>query len=272
MRLSLAQLDAGTDKDRNFRLIADLARRASEEGADLVVFPEFSMYEKKMVDSTFSAAAEPLDGPFGTSLRHLASDLRISMVVGVVESNVADDRPFNTLLALGPDGEQLARYRKIHLFDSYGFSESASISAGESLEPTVFECGGFHIGLQTCYDLRFPELGRVLVDAGADLLVVASSWVPGDFKAEQWRVLARARAVENSCYVAAVSQTTPISIGSSLLVDPMGTVVTELGEDPGLVTRDIDPEMVVAARDRNSSLLHRRYRISPINGLPGKPA
>ena len=264
MRLGLAQLGFGTNKAHNLRLISGLARRAKAEGADLVVFPEFSMYEKKMVDATFSAAAEPLNGGFVSALSALASELRIAMVVGVVELNEADPRPFNTLIALGPAGELLASYRKIHLFDSYGFSESASISPAESLEPTVFAVDGMRVGLMTCYDLRFPELGRVLADAGAELVVTASSWVPGEHKAEQWRVLARARAVENSYFVAAVSQSVPISIGRSLLADPTGVVVGELGEATGLLTLDVNPQAVSRARERDAFLRHRRYAVTPL--------
>lgn len=261
MRLALAQLDSGTDKARNLAQIREFARRASDDGAELVVFPEFSMYEKKVVDATFAPAAESLDGPFVSALAELATNLGITLVVGVVERNDADPRPFNTLIALGPSGERLAAYRKIHLFDSYGFSESASIAPSDTLEPSVFVVGGVRIGLMTCYDLRFPELGRELADAGAQLVIAASSWVPGEHKAEQWRVLARARAVENSYFVAAVSQAVPISIGRSLLVDPMGTVVGELGEHPDLATFEVDQREVASARERDSSLLHRRYSI-----------
>lgn len=261
MRLSLAQLDSGTDKAGNLATIERLARQAADEGAELVAFPEYSMYEKKVVDASFGPAAEPLDGPFVTALATLASSLGIAIVAGVVEQNGGDARPFNTLVALGPSGELLTRYRKIHLFDSYGFRESESITPSPSLDPIVFRLGGMTVGLMTCYDLRFPELGRELADAGAELVLACSSWVPGEGKAEHWRVLAQARAIENSCFVGAVSQVPPVSIGRSILVNPAGGILGEFGLDPAVGTFELDPAEVRAARERDPALQNRRYSI-----------
>ncbi|HEY1530862.1 MAG TPA: carbon-nitrogen hydrolase family protein [Galbitalea sp.] len=259
MKLSLAQLGAGTDKAANLRLIADSAREAAADGADLVVFPEFSMYDKKVVDPTFSLAAEPIDGAFVDGIRTLATELRLTLVVGIVESNPDGNRPFNTLVAIDPAGSLVARYRKIHLFDSFGFRESDCITPSASLEPVTFPVGELTVGLMTCYDLRFPELGRALADAGAELMLACSSWVPGPGKADQWTVLARARAIENACYFAAVSQVPPISIGRSLLVDPMGGIIGELDEAAATATFDVSRSVVSDARTVNPSLEHRRY-------------
>jgi len=261
MRLSLAQIDSGTDKAHNLTLVEDFARRAADDGAELVAFPEYSMYEKKVVDASFGPAAEPLDGPFVTGVSSLAARLGITIAVGVVEKN-GDSPPFNTIVVVGPDGVVSARYRKIHLFDSYGFHESASITASPSLEPVTFVTAGVTVGLMTCYDLRFPELGRELADAGAGLVLACSSWVPGAGKADHWRVLARARAIENAYFVGAVSQVPPVSIGRSLLANPMGRVVGELGESPAIGTYDLDPAEVAAAREKDPALENRRYSIS----------
>jgi Predicted amidohydrolase len=265
LRLGLAQIDSGTDKDRNLALIADRASVARGAGADLVVFPEFSMYEKKVVDATFSTAAEPLDGPFVDGLRLLAVDLGLTIVAGVVELNPDDRRPYNTLVAVGPSGDIAARYRKVHLFDSFGFRESDCISPADDLEPVVFEVDGVTVGLMTCYDLRFPELARGLADAGAELMLACSSWVPGDGKIDQWTVLARARAIENTCFFAAVSQLPPVSIGHSTLVDPMGGVIGSLGAEPGVGTFEIDIGEVAAARALNPTLAQRRYPTRPLS-------
>jgi predicted amidohydrolase len=259
MKLSLAQLGAGTDKVHNLELVAGSARQAAADGADLVAFPEFSMYDKKAVDRTFSVAAEPLDGAFVDGIRSLAVDLALTIVVGVVERNEGGDRPFNTLVAIDPAGALVARYRKVHLFDSFGFRESDSITASDSLEPVVFTVGDLTVGLMTCYDLRFPELARALADAGAELMLACSSWVPGDGKIDQWETLARARAIENSCFFGAVSQIPPISIGHSLLVDPMGVVVGELDQAPRVATYELSPTDVATARAVNPALEHRRY-------------
>jgi len=261
MRLSLAQLGSGTDKVGNLSAIERLARQAADDGADLVAFPEYSMYEKKVVDASFGPAAEPLDGPFVTALAGLAASLGIAIVAGVVETNDEGPRPFNTLVALDASGALLGRYRKIHLFDSYGFRESESITPAPSLEPVVFTVAGTIVGLMTCYDLRFPELGRELADAGAELVLTCSSWVPGEGKAEHWRVLAQARAIENSYFVGAVSQVPPVSIGRSVLVGPAGGIRGELGVDVGACTFDLDRAEVRAARERDPALENRRYSI-----------
>jgi predicted amidohydrolase len=264
MRISLAQMDSGTDKAHNLALMARRTREASENGAELVVFPEFSMYEKKVVDSSFGEMAEPLDGPFVDGLRAVAVEHGVAIVAGVVERNETDARPFNTLVAVDRLGGIVARYRKVHLFDSFGFRESDNISPSDSLEPTVFELGDVTVGLMTCFDLRFPELARELADAGAELMLACSSWVPGDGKIDQWEVLARARAIENSCFFGAVSQLPPVSIGHSMLVDPMGAVIGQLGTKPGVATFTIDIGDVEKARRLNPALALRRYSRRPL--------
>lgn len=266
MRLSLAQVESGTDKVRNLALIEAAARRAADEGAELVAFPEYAMYEKKVVDASFGPAAEPLDGPFVTALSTLAAHLGIAIVAGVVEKNDDDPRPYNTLVALDASGALLTRYRKIHLFDSYGFCESGSIMPSPCVQPVVFAVAGMTVGLMTCYDLRFPELARDLADAGAEVVLACSSWVPGEGKAEHWRVLAQARAIENAFYLGAVSQLPPVSIGRSILVGPSGSIVGELGLSAAVGTFGLDPTEVRAARDRDPALQNRRYVV-----YPGRP-
>ncbi|MEY9852968.1 putative amidohydrolase [Leifsonia sp. EB41] len=260
MRLALAQLASDDDVAGNLRAVGDAVARATDQGAELVLLPEYAMYEKKMVDATFAGVAEPLDGRFGSAVAELAASRRVTIVAGLVErsSDGADPRPFNTLAAFGPDGGLLTRYRKIHLFDSFGFRESEWIAPAPEPEAVVFEAGGLTVGLMTCYDLRFPELGRALADAGADLLAVCSSWVPGPHKLDQWRTLARARAIENGCYAAAVSQAEPISVGHSLLADPHGEVIVETGGSPEVMLGEVDPAAVVAARERDPALRLRR--------------
>jgi len=266
MRVCLAQIASGTDIAHNLELIQQAAQRAATEGADVVVFPEYAMYEKKAIDASFAAAAESVAGPFVTALSTTAAALQITIVAGIVETNELDPRPFNTLVVLGPDGGLRARYRKMHLFDSYAFRESEWICPATDLTPVVCDVvtpsgDSLQIGLMTCYDLRFPELGRELAEAGAELVLVCSSWVPGPQKNDQWRILAQARAIENSYFVGAVSQCPPISIGRSLLCDPAGRVLGELGRQPGSLTVDIDPDEVRKARHRNPTLNHRRHTI-----------
>ncbi|WP_268815872.1 nitrilase-related carbon-nitrogen hydrolase [Arthrobacter sp. SLBN-112] len=162
-------------------------------------------------------------------------------------------------MAYGPDGGRLAFYRKIHLFDAQGFGESEFIKPGPSPDPVVFECRGVWFGLMTCYDLRFPESARSLADADAQVLLVCSSWMPGEHKTEQWLALNAARAIENSVYVAGVCQAPPVSVGRSVLVDPMGVVETDLGVEPRV--RVVEVSLETVGRVRESFPMFRQRRL-----------
>ncbi|MDQ0676085.1 putative amidohydrolase [Pseudarthrobacter siccitolerans] len=258
MRIALGQLESGADIRANLVAIDGFAAEAARDGAALVAFPEYATYEKKKVDATFPAVAEPLDGPVCQALAAIARRRRIALVAGVVESSDEPGKAYNTLVAFGPDGGRLAFYRKIHLFDAQGFGESTFIKPGQSTEPVVFKHGGVRFGLMTCYDLRFPELARSLADAGAQVLLVCSSWVPGEHKTEQWLALNTARAIENSVYVAGVCQAPPVSVGRSVLVDPMGVVEVDFGLEPGVRTVEVSREAVERVRESFPMFRQRR--------------
>ncbi len=258
MRIALGQLQSGTDARANLAVMDRFAAQAAQDGAALVAFPEYATYEKKMVDATFPEVAEPLDGPVCQELAGIARRHGIALVAGVVESAPHPGKAYNTLVAFGSDGALLASYRKIHLFDAQGFGESQYIAPGPSTEPVVFAAGGVRFGLMTCYDLRFPELARSLSDAGAQVLLVCSAWVPGVHKTAQWLALNTARAIENSVYVAAVCQAPPVSVGRSVLVDPMGAVELDLGTDPGVRTLEVSPGTVASVREAFPMFRQRR--------------
>jgi predicted amidohydrolase len=263
MRLALCQMLSSADKDANGKTVAEMARQAAAEGADLVVFPEFAMYDLPAMSAEFVAAAEPLDGQWVSGIRALASELRVAIVVGLVETSADPGKAVNTLLLVGPDGNDLAVYRKQHLYDAFGYRESEYICAGPLGAPPVVEIGDVSVALATCYDLRFPEVARLAADAGAELIVYPASWVPGPRKEDHWKVLARARAIENTVFTAGVGQAPPMGIGSSLITDPSGLVVGELGESSSaLLVRDIDPRRVSEVRLTNPSLANRRYQIT----------
>jgi predicted amidohydrolase len=220
------------------------------------------MYDKPVVDNTFADIAEPLDGPFLLHVGALAAELDLHIAVGLVEQ--ADGtRPYNTVALLDRGGEVRAAWRKAHLFDAHGYLESSFIRPTDDLQPLVTDVAGVPVGFMICYDLRFPELGRALAGAGAQLLVVPSAWVPGPYKVNQWRTLVAARAIENVCHVAAVSQASPVSIGTSLVCSPNGTVRCELGSAPGLLTVDIAPHEVRHGRATDGNLALRRYDVMP---------
>jgi predicted amidohydrolase len=256
MRVSVVQLASSTDSAANRALVE--ARLAVLDGSsELVVLPEATMHDFGATDHDLAAAAEPLDGPFVAMLTEQARRLGATIVAGMFEQT--GDLPFNTLVAIGADGSLAATYRKIHLYDSFGYRESDRLSAGD-IEPVVLDVAGVHAGLMTCYDLRFPEMGRALVDAGAELFVVPAAWVAGEHKLHHWRTLLTARAVEDTVAVAAAAQGGERYTGHSLVIDAWGSIVGEASDDDGIVQADIDPADIAHAREVNPSLSNRRIR------------
>ncbi|MCW2842193.1 MAG: Nitrilase/cyanide hydratase and apolipoprotein N-acyltransferase [Nocardioides sp.] len=241
-----ADLEPGVNRDR----LATLA----PPDADLVVFPEAFARDFGEAGSDVSPFAEPLDGPFATELARVAADRGTTVVAGMFEPGPSPERPYNTLVVRGAAE---ASYRKIHLYDSFGYRESDRLTAGAT-EPVVVDVGGFAVGLMTCYDLRFPELARALVDRGAEVLLVPAAWVAGPRKVEHWRTLLRARAIENTVFVAAAAQPGPRYSGHSLVVDPLGDVLAEAGDGAQVVTATLEREVLTGARRTNPSLANRR--------------
>jgi predicted amidohydrolase len=212
------------------------------------------------VGERFAAHAEALDGPFTTAVIALAGRLRVTIVVGLVEA--AGERFRNTAVAVDGSGVR-AVYRKTHLYDAFGAHESRWVEPGALEAPQTFEVGGLRVGLQTCYDLRFPEVSRRLADAGVDVVVVPADWVPGPLKLAHWRTLLAARAIENTAYVVASGQVPPDGIGASTVLAPDGQVLAELGEAVGVAVAQLDPERIAAVRRTNPSLELRRYAVVP---------
>ncbi len=224
--------------------------------AELVVLPEVYQRDFGRADELLGPDAEPLDGPFVAALTRRASRHGGTWVAGMLERSEDPDRPYNTLVAVDRDGLRTS-YRKIHLYDSFGFKESDRLRAGPRV-PAALEVAGVPVGLMTCYDLRFPELSRELSRAGAQLLLVPAAWVAGPRKVRHWRTLVTARAIENVAYVAAVGQSPPRYTGHSMLVDPRGDVVVEAGEQDEVIVGEVSTALVDEARAENPSLLNRR--------------
>ncbi len=222
--------------------------------SDLVVLPEAFARDFGDAGSDVSPFAEGMDGAFATELATVAAEHNTTVVAGMFETAADDTRPYNTLLVRGA---ATASYRKIHLYDSFGYRESERLTAG-ALAPVVVDVAGFRLGLMTCYDLRFPELSRLLVDQGAEVLVVPAAWVAGPRKVDHWRTLALARAVENTVFVVAAAQPGPRYTGHSLVVDPLGDVLAEAGEEPAVLRATLDRAVLDEARRTNPSLANRR--------------
>ena len=259
MRIALAQLSSSTDPSDNLELVRDYVRRSAAGGAEVVVFPEATMcsFARPRIE-----VAEPLDGPWASQVRNIAAAARVVVVVGLF-TTTGGDKVRNTLLVTGR-GIRL-HYDKIHLFDALGYAESRQVEAGS--KPTLVPIGAEHLGLATCYDVRFPSLFTHLARRGASVILVPSSWAPGPGKLAQWRTLATARAMDSTSFVVAVDQAEPpatdgsrkpTGVGHSLVIDPYGTVLLELGAGPDLAIIDLDLSQVAVARERMPVLRHAR--------------
>jgi predicted amidohydrolase len=260
--IAVAQFAPVADAVANLASIRELATTAAGRGARLVVFPEYSSYFAPKLGPDFVAAAQRLDGAFVGGLRALAVELGIHVVAGLVERSDESGRFSNTLVAISPAGDLVASYRKLHLYDAFGDKESEWVRPGDIEPPLLFDFEGFQVGLQTCYDLRFPEVTRRLLDSGATLVLVPSEWVRGPLKEQHWRTLVTARAVENSLYVAAADHAPPIGVGNSMIVDPMGVEIATIGEITDVATAMISSARVHAVRALNPAVTLRRFAVT----------
>jgi deaminated glutathione amidase len=263
MRAAAIQLNATDEHDRNLEVAEALVRDAAEDGAELVALPEkwtFLGPPEGIVE-----AAEPLSGPSITAAASWASELGIHLLAGSFpEKHVDHDKPFNTSVMLGPDGEIKGVYRKIHMFDVDvgGVSYRESEAEGPGDEVVVTNAGGVLVGMSVCYDLRFPELYRILALRNARLVTVPAAFTEHTGR-DHWEVLLRARAIENQVYVLAPNQIGEApphykSYGHSMIVDPWGLVLAQAPDAEGFICADLDFGVQDAMRDSLPSLRNRR--------------
>lgn len=259
---AVVQLAPGNDKAANVTALEGHLRAVAARGARLAVLPEYAVFTVGAMDDRFVDSAEPLDGPAVTRLAELSAELDLTVVAGVNEP-AGPGRIHNTLVGL-QRGEVAAVYRKVHLYDAFGYKESDRVEAADPAAPQLLEVDGFTVGMQTCYDLRFPEVSRTLVDAGADVLALPAEWVPGPLKEYHWRTLLRARAIENTSYVLAADQCAPTGAGNSVVLDPMGIALAGVGESEGVAVAELDRARLDHVRTVNPALRLRRYTVSPL--------
>ncbi len=261
MRIGLCQIPVSPDPSVNLSRVRAALDEAARGGAALAVFPEATMVR---FGSDLRAAAEPLDGPFCAGVAAACAATGVAAVAGVFEP-APDGRVYNTAVAFSGSGSLVASYRKLHLFDALGQRESDLVAPGSV--PVIAELAGTSAGLQICYDIRFPELSRALAAGGAPLLTVSAAWQAGLFKEEHWVTLLRARAIENTVWVAAAGQVpdpdspptrAPTGVGRSMLIDPLGVVRADLGPSAGVVVAEADMTLVDSVRATLPSLANRR--------------
>jgi predicted amidohydrolase len=260
--IAVAQFAPTADEDANLREIARLTARAATRGARLILFPEYSSYFVDPFDSSLRAHAQAVDGPFATELARLARAHDVTLVAGLVEAG-SGDRVRNTVVAVDAAGV-VARYRKLHLYDAFGQRESDWVEPGDLGVPQTFLVDGLRCAIMTCYDLRFPEVTRLLADAGADVVLVAAEWVRGPLKEQHWRTLLQARAIENTLYVAAADQAPPIGVGLSTIVDPEGVEIAAIGTAADVAVGYVERARIERVRGANPVLRLRRFGVHPL--------
>ncbi|MFF9034228.1 carbon-nitrogen family hydrolase [Streptomyces sp. NPDC014892] len=255
MRASLIQIGVDEDEsvDSRRRRVASLVR--DQAGADLVVLPELWTTGAFAFES-FAEAAEPLEGPTYEAMAKAASDTGVWLHAGSIPERGPDGTLYNTSLVFSPSGDLAAAYRKIHRF---GFDKGEAVLMGAGAELVTLRLPDTTIGIATCYDLRFPELFRGLVDAGAEMFVLSAGWP--ERRRSHWTLLAQARAVENQAYVLACGTAgTHAGVpqaGHSIVVDPWGEVLGEAGPDEEVLTVDLDPTRVATTREQFPALKDR---------------
>jgi deaminated glutathione amidase len=265
-RIALVQMRSSEDKQENLDKSIEFVAEAAGKGADLVCFPEFQMAFSPGSQSAaqLTNIAETVRGTFVSKIAAAAKKNKIGVVATIYEKSGKPNRAHDTAVMISPAGKVSSVYRKLHLYNALGFKESAKLVPGKNIvKPARTNAGS--VGLLICYDLRFPELSRILTVKGADVLVAPSAWVAGEMKEEHWQTMVKARAIENGSYVVAPDQLGNIYCGRSMVVDPFGVVLVDMGQREGVEIVDIDKSRVQQVRKSLPLLKNRRtdvYKLS----------
>jgi predicted amidohydrolase len=265
MRAAAIQLNSNENKERNLESANELTRAAAADGAQLIVLPE--KFNVLGTHEHYAAGAEDLDGPTVTWARDTARELGVDLVAGsIVERREGREKFSNTCVHISPDGDIHAVYRKIHMFDvvvgDIEYKESASEDPGDEI--VLSELGdGEQLGLAVCYDLRFPELFRILAIKGATVITLPAAFTKITGQAH-WEILIRARAIENQVFIVAAGQVGmhpegKESYGNSMIVDPWGEIIARVTDDgPGYCVADLDWARQAEIREKLPSLANRQ--------------
>jgi predicted amidohydrolase len=265
-RAAAVQMTSLPDLSHNLAQAEELIDLAVHQGAELVALPEnFSFLGD---DQAKIAEAEKIHHESEKFLKTMAQRFQITLLGGGFPVPVGNGKVYNTALLIGPDGEELSRYEKVHLFDvdlpdGNTYLESRTVLAGTHLPPVYPSKDFGNLGLSVCYDVRFPELYRHLSQMGAEVLFVPAAFTAYTGK-DHWQVLLQARAIENTCYVIAPAQTgnhyeLRYTHGHAMIIDPWGTVLADAGEKPGVAIASIQPSRLEQVRRQMPSLRHRTF-------------
>ena len=275
---AMVQMRTGLLPGPSFEQAAELVREAALQGADYVQTPEVSNMMQVNRAALFEHLADQNDDLSLKGYRDLARELKIHLHIGSLALRATPERAVNRSFLLGPNGDILASYDKIHMFDidldnGESYRESANYQPGDTAVITDLPWG--RLGMTICYDVRFPSLYRALAESGATFLAVPSAFTKKTGEAH-WHTLLRARAIENGCFVFAAAQTghhenKRETFGHSLIVDPWGVVLADGGTETGVVLATIDPAKVETARKSILSLQHgRRFSVLDTQGAPDR--
>jgi predicted amidohydrolase len=251
-------MKSSQNKQENLRASVDYIANAADRKASMVCFPEFQMAFSPASQSPgeLTKIAEPVRGNFVSTLQTQAKKRGVEVVATIYEKG-AGRRVFDTAVVISKKGALASVYRKLHLYDALGFRESKKLLAGKAL-PRPARTSAGALGVMICYDIRFPELSRLLTVRGAQVLVAPSGWVQGPMKEEHWQTMLKARAIENGSYVVAPDQVGNIYAGRSMIVDPFGAVVLDMEQKEGVEIAELDMDRVKQVRRSLPLLKNRR--------------
>jgi predicted amidohydrolase len=261
-KAAIVQMKSSVDKELNLVHSLKLISEAAKKKARLICFPEFQMAYSppKQKSESLHKIAEKISGNFVSTLSNSAKQNRINIVATlyeIINTNDKNHKVFDTGVIINELGKLQSIYRKVHLYDALGFKESKKLLAGSIIEkPSKTSVG--KLGLLICYDMRFPEISRILTVNGANILVSPSAWVAGFMKSEHWEIMVRARAIENGVYVLAPNQVGNIYCGHSMAIDPFGAIIVDMENREGIEFIDIDSSKIDTTRRTLPLLMNRR--------------
>lgn len=261
-KAAIVQMKSSVDKQLNLAHSLKLINEASKKNARLICFPEFQMAYSppEQKSESLHKIAEKITGNFVSTLSNSAKQNRINVIATlyeIINTNDKNHKVFDTGIIINELGKIQSIYRKVHLYDALGFKESKKLLAGSTIEkPSKTSVG--KLGLLICYDMRFPEISRILTVNGANILVSPSAWVAGFMKREHWEIMVRARAIENGVYVLAPNQVGKIYCGHSMAVDPFGATIVDMENREGIGFIDIDCSKIDTTRRTLPLLTNRR--------------
>ncbi len=257
MRVAAGQFAVTADWRVNARTCVALMHQAAGQGVSLLVLPEALLARDDSDPDLSVKSAQEMDGGFLQLLRDESRHHGLLTTVLTLHVPSGEGRATNTLVAIR-QGEVIAQYQKLHLYDAFAMQESRLVDAGRQIPPLI-DVDGVRVGLMTCYDLRFPELALALALNGAEVLVLPTAWVRGPMKEYHWSTLLAARALDTTCYIVAAGECGTRNIGQSRIIDPMGTTMAGAGDGPQMITADISTASLRQVRERLPVLKNRRF-------------